>query len=49
MPPPAVNKAAHSGFETQRRRHRKSKNWGISVPTKRTYVLQKFLKKDEKT
>ena len=24
MPPPNVNKAAHSGFETQRRRHKKS-------------------------
>ena len=25
MPPPSVNKVAHSGFETQRRRHQKSK------------------------
>ena len=24
-PPPSVNKAAHSGFEIQRRRHQKSK------------------------
>ena len=35
IPPPSVNKAAHSGFETQRKRHQKS-------TTKRTYVLQKF-------
>ena len=39
--------AAHSGFETQRRRHQKSKNMGISDPTKRTYVLQKFILKKE--
>ena len=37
-PPPTMNKAAHSGFETHRRRHQKF----ISGPTKRTYVLQKF-------
>ena len=24
MPPPGVNKTAHSGFESQRRRHQKS-------------------------
>ena len=24
-PPPSANKAAHSGFETQKRRHQKSK------------------------
>ena len=29
---PSANKAAHSGFETQRRRHQKSKTWGISGP-----------------
>ena len=42
---PSVNKAAHSGFETKRRRHQKSKA-GVSVaPQKRTCVLQKdFLK-----
>ena len=28
--PPSVNKAIHSGFETQRRRHQKSKT-GVSV------------------
>ena len=41
-PPPSTNKAAHYGFEAQRRRHQKSKNRGISGPTKRTYVLQNF-------
>ena len=29
-PPPSVSKAAHSGFETQRRHHQKSKG-GVSV------------------
>ena len=29
-PPPSANKAAHSGIETQRRRHQKSKT-GVSV------------------
>ena len=29
-PPPSANKAAHSGFETQRRRQKKSKT-GVSV------------------
>ena len=37
-------KAPHSGLETQRRCHQKSKT-GISGPIKRTCVLQKFLKK----
>ena len=43
-PPPSANKAVDSGFETQRRRHQKSKT-GVSIsgPTKRTYVLQNFL------
>ena len=41
IPPPSTNKAAHSGFETQRRCHVKSKT-GISGPTKRTCVLQFF-------
>ena len=27
MPPPGENKAAYSDFETQRRRHQKSKHW----------------------
>ena len=30
MPPPSVNKAAHSAFEPQRRRYQKSKT-GVSV------------------
>ena len=35
MPPPSMNKAAPSGFETQRRHHQKSKT-GVSVaPQKR--------------
>ena len=33
-----MNKAAHIGFETQRRRHQKSKIRGISASTKRTCV-----------
>ena len=42
MPLPSSNKAAHPGFETQRRLHQ---NRGISGTTKRTHVLQKFKKK----
>ena len=42
MPPPNVNKAAQSGSETQRRHHQNSKAGGISGPTNRTYVLQRF-------
>ena len=43
MPPPSANKDAHSGFETQRRHHQKSKT-GVSVaPQKRTQVRQKKL------
>ena len=30
MPPPSVNKTAHSGFETQRRHHQRSKT-GVSM------------------
>ena len=42
-----ANKTVHSGFETQRRHHQKSKI-GISMATnKRTYVLQIFLKKQK--
>ena len=40
-PPPSANKAAHSGFETPRRRHQKSKT-GVSVARESTYVLQKL-------
>ena len=39
--PPSMNKAAHSGFETQ-----KSKNRGISGPTKRTDIFKSLKKKD---
>ena len=41
--PLSVNKAAHSGFETQRTRHRKSKT-GVSGPIKRTCFHQKNFK-----
>ena len=40
-PPPSANKAAHSGFQTQRRCHQKSKT-GVSVGRESTYVLQKL-------
>ena len=39
-PPPSSNKAAHSGFETRKRHHQKSKT-GVSV-TKRTHVFKFF-------
>ena len=39
-PPLSVNKAAHSGFETQSRHHQKSKTGASVAPTKRTYVPQ---------
>ena len=38
-PLPSVNKAARSGFETQRRHHQKPTTGVISGPTKRTYLL----------
>ena len=41
MPLPSANNAAHSGFETQRRHHQKSKDW----PIKRTCAHQNFFKK----
>ena len=47
-PPPNANKAAHSGFEIQRRYHQKSKNAGICGPTK-GYVSNKNLKKRKKS
>ena len=34
MPPPSVNKAAHSVFETQRRCHQRSKT-GVSVTSQK--------------
>ena len=44
MPPSSVNKAAHSGFETQMKHHQKSKT-GVSMAPQKGLVLQKFLKK----
>ena len=41
---PSANKAAHSGFETQRRPP-EVQNRGISRPTKRIDVLQFFFQK----
>ena len=44
MPLPSVNNAAHSGFETQRRRHQKSKT-EVSVAPRKGLVYSKNLKK----
>ena len=41
-PPPSANKAAHSGFETQRRHHQKSIR-GISVAPQKGLVSSKNL------
>ena len=41
MLPPRVNKAAHSGFETQMRRHQKSKI-GVSVAPQKDLCPPKF-------
>ena len=49
MPPPSVNKAAHSAFETQRRHHKKSEQ-GHLWPHKQDLCPQKiFLKTCGKT
>ena len=40
MPLPSVNKAAHTGFETQRRRHQKSKT-GVSVSPQKGLMSSK--------
>ena len=45
MPLPSVNKAAHSGFETQRRCHQKSKTRVSVAPQKDLCPLKIFLKK----
>ena len=45
MPPPNVNKTAHSGFEAQRRYHQKSKT-GVSVAPRKGHVLQQFFLKN---
>ena len=44
VPPPSVNKAAHSGIETQRRPHQKSET-GISVAPKMDMCPTKIKKK----
>ena len=41
IPPPSTNKAAHSGFETQRRCHVKSKT-GVSVAPQKGLVSSNF-------
>ena len=41
-PLPSVNKAAHSGFETQRRRHQKSKT-RVSVTRKKVLCPPKIV------
>ena len=41
---PSANKAAYSGFETQRRRHQKSET-GVSVTPKNGHVSNKMFKK----
>ena len=46
MPPPSPNKAAHSGFETQRRHHQKSKT-GVSVAPQKGLMSSKICLKKE--
>ena len=41
VPPPRVNKAAHSGFESQRRCHQKSKT-GVSVASQKGLMSSNF-------
>ena len=43
MPLPSVNKAAHSGFETQRRHHQKSKK-GVSMAPQKGLMSSKNTK-----
>ena len=47
MPPPSMNKASHSGFETQRRHHQKSKTRVSGAPKKGLVSSKKILKKEE--
>ena len=42
MPMPSANKAAHSGFETQRRHHQKSKTGVSVVPQKELMSSKNF-------
>ena len=44
MSPPRTNKAAHSGFETQRIRHQRSKT-GVSVAPQKDLYLLNILKR----
>ena len=44
-PPPSTNKAAHSGSETQRRHHQKSKTGVSVVPTKKDLCPPKCFNK----
>ena len=44
MPSPSANKAAHSGFETQRNTSPQVQNRDISVPTERLMSSKFFLK-----
>ena len=48
MPLPSANKAAHSGFETQRRCYQVLSGMGYQWPQKWTCVQQNFLKKQRK-
>ena len=41
VPPPRVNKDAHSGFETQRKRHQKSET-GVSIVPQKGLMSSKF-------
>ena len=47
MPPTSMNKAAHSGFDTQRRHHQKSKT-GVSVAPQKGLMSSKNLKQKTK-
>ena len=44
-PPPSMNKAAHFGFETQRRHHQKSKTGASVAPQKSSCPPNFFLKR----
>ena len=45
MPPQSINKAAHSGFETLKRYHQKSKAGVLEAPQKKDLCPQKFFLK----
>ena len=45
MPLPSTNKAAHSGFETERRHYQKSKTRVSVAPQKKNSCPPKILKK----